>query len=188
MASAFAVWITGVPASGKSTIARALAHELAERGIDVAVLESDALRRLLTPLASYTDEERGRFYRALASIGELLVSHGVPVVFDATANRRAYREHARALIPQLVEVHVATPPEVCAARDPKGLYRRARTGGVTTLPGVQSPYERPAHPDLVVSTERDSAEAAAHSIVALLERRGDVPPAATTAESEAVWR
>ena len=188
MSKAFAVWITGVPASGKSTIAQALAKELAVRRIDVAVLESDALRDILTPLASYTDDERERFYRALVFIGDLLVSHGVPVVFDATANRRAYREGARALIPQFVEVHVDTPLEVCAARDPKGLYRRAASGGVTTLPGAQRAYEPPAHPDLVVSSERDSAEGSARSIVALLERRGFVAAVAPAAESETVCR
>jgi len=171
---AFAVWLTGMPASGKSTIARALARELAGRSVDAAVLESDRLRPVLMPRTGYTDEERDAFYGALSYIGELLVTHGVPVIFDATANRRVYREHARAAIERFVEVFVDCPLEVCVARDPKGLYRRAAAGGAANMPGLQAAYEPPAAADLVVSGDREAPEAAAHRIVALLEERGYV--------------
>ena len=171
MVPAFAVWITGLPASGKSTIARALTRELSSRGIDVAVLESDALRAVLTPRATYTDEDRGVFYRAVAHIGTLLVNHGVPVIFDATANRRVYREHARSVIDRFVEVYVDCPLAVCVARDPKGLYRKAQSGDATHMPGLQATYEPPQHPDLIVSGDRDSTEDAARAIVRLLEER-----------------
>jgi adenylylsulfate kinase len=183
VATAFAVWITGLPASGKSTIARALASELARGGADVAVLESDALRPILTPRATYTDAERDAFYRAFAYIGRLLVSHGVPVIFDATANRASYRAHARHAIERFVEIYVDTPIEVCAARDPKGLYRRARAGTVWNLPGLQSAYEPPEHPAIVV-TERDRPEAAARSIAAWLREHGWSPSWAAAAGRE----
>ncbi|MGE5246086.1 MAG: adenylyl-sulfate kinase [Betaproteobacteria bacterium] len=173
MSPAFAVWITGLPASGKSTIARALVHELAIRGIDVAVLESDVLRSVLTPHATYSDEERDTFYRSMAYIGSLLVSHGVPVIFDATANRRAYREAARSAIERFVEVYVDCPLDVCIARDPKSIYRKARSGEASTVPGAQSSYERPEQPDVVVSG-RGEAAAAARAILRTLERRGYV--------------
>lgn len=171
MASAFAVWITGLPAAGKSSITSALVHELAERGVDVAVLESDVLRQVLTPHPSYAEDERQTFYGAMAYIGSLLVGHGVPVIFDATANRRAYRTAARDVIDQFVEVYVDTPLAVCAARDPKGIYARAHTGEATTVPGVHASYEPPDHPDLVVSGQEQASEAA-RSIVRMLARRG----------------
>jgi adenylylsulfate kinase len=173
MTPAFAVWITGLPASGKSTIARALVRELRSRGVDVAVLESDALRQVLTPRATYTEEERETFYRSMAHIGSLLVSHGVPVIFDATANRRTHRAAAREAIERFLEVYVDCPLEVCVARDPKGIYRKARSGQASTVPGVQSPYEQPEHPDVVVSGSGDAAEAA-RTILRTLDGRGYV--------------
>ena len=169
---AFAVWVTGLPASGKSTIARALAQELSSQGVDAAVLESDSLRAVLTPRATYSDEDRDVFYGALTHIGTLMVEHGVPVIFDATANRRAYREHARSVIDRFVEVYVDSPLAVCTARDPKGLYRKAQSGGATNMPGLQAAYEPPPHPDLVVSGDREPADVAARAIVRLLEARG----------------
>ncbi len=174
MVPAFAVWVTGLPACGKSTITRALVHALAVRGVDVAVLESDALRQVLTPRATYSEEERETFYRAMTYVGALLVRHGVPVIFDATANWRAYRADARAAIGRFLEVYVDSPLEVCVARDPKGIYRKAQSGHASTVPGVQASYEPPEHPDVVVSGHDQPAEAAAHAIVRALEANGYV--------------
>jgi len=185
MARAFAVWLTGLPASGKSTIARALKHTLASRGVDVAILESDVLRAILTPHATYSDEDRRTFYRAFGYVGALLTGHGVPVVFDATANRRAYRRYARAAIADFLEVYVECPASVCEARDPKRLYEKARAGAIATMPGPQADYEPPLHPDLVVAGDGDRLEDAARRIVALLEARGYIEGAASQ-EREAV--
>ena len=174
MTPAFAVWMTGLPASGKTTIARALINQLSIRGIDVAVLESDALRQVLTPRATYGEEERDIFYRAMAYVGALLVSHGVPVIFDATANRRAYRDRARTTIDRFIEVYVDCPLDVCVARDPKGIYRKGRSGDATTVPGLQASYEPPEHPDLVVSGHGVPPDAAAGAIVRMLEDKSYV--------------
>jgi adenylylsulfate kinase len=171
MTRAFAVWITGLPASGKSTIARALARELTARGVNVAVLESHVVRQVLTPNPTYSEQERETFYRSMTYIGWLLTVHGVPLIIDATANRRAYREEARTAIEQFVEVYVDCPLEVCAARDPKGIYRKAHSGEASSVPGVQVPYEAPEHPDVVVSGGGDAA-AGARSIMDALEGRG----------------
>src|SRR5579862_9888474 len=100
---AFAVWITGLPASGKSTITANLAAQLQARGVDVAVLESDELRMIFTPRPHYDPEERDTFYRQMVYLGVLLNKHGVPIIFDATANRRVYRDSARQQIPKFVE-------------------------------------------------------------------------------------
>jgi adenylylsulfate kinase len=169
--TAFAVWVTGLPASGKSTLVAALKAQLASRGVDVAVLESDAVRPVFTPNPSYSEQERETFYRQFAFVGALLARHGVPVIFDATANRRAYRELARREIPRFVEVYVDCPLETCMARDPKGIYRNAREGG--TVPGLQARYEPPEHPGAVVHAG-ESPETAARRIVALLEEKGFV--------------
>lgn len=168
----WAVWLTGLPACGKSAIARELARLLHERGVDASHLESDVLRTQLTPHARYDEGERDLFYAALAELGAFLAQHGKPVIFDATANRRAYRDAARGRIARFAEVFVDTPPEVCAARDPKGLYRAAREGRSATLPGPQSAYEAPAQPELTVRGDAGTPEEGARAVLALLERRG----------------
>jgi adenylylsulfate kinase len=168
----FAVWLTGLSGSGKSAIARELAAQLHARGSDAALLESDVMRTQLTPFAGYAPRERDFFYAALAQLGTYVVGEGRPVVFDATANRRAYRDAARARIARFAEVYVDTPLEVCAARDPKGLYRAAREGRSATLPGVQAPYEPPLAPELVVHGDRGTPAESAGTIADWLEERG----------------
>ena len=125
---AFAVWLTGLPASGKSTVARALAAELGGKGIRAAVLESDAVRREIAPNAGYGEAERDAFYATLAFLARVLVLHGVPVIVDATANRRAYRDRARAAIPRFLEAHVRCPLAVCRGAGSEGDLP-ARGGG-----------------------------------------------------------
>jgi adenylylsulfate kinase len=160
--------VTGLPASGKSTVVSALVSQLSALGIKPAVLESDVLRPILTPQATYQDQDRDLFYRQMVYIGALLTRHGVPVIFDATANRRSYRERARKEIPQFLEVYVECPLEICIARDPKGIYRKAREGAVSSVPGLQTLYEPPEAADILVRSGQESPESAAHRIVAKL--------------------
>ena len=174
-APAFAVWITGLPASGKSTVARALAAELGGKGIRAAVLESDALRREIAPNAGYGEAGRDAFYATLAYLARVLVLHGVPVIVDATANRRAYRDRARATIPRFLEVYVRCSLAVCQARDPKGIYRRGAAGTAQNVPGVSAPYEPPLTPEVVVDGEREDPAVAAGKIVSSLEEKGYLP-------------
>jgi len=168
----FALWLTGLSGSGKSAIARELLGLLHARGLAPAVLESDVLRTQLTPFARYDAAERDFFYGMLAQIGARVVAEGRPVVFDATANRRAYRDAARKTIARFGEVFVDTPLEVCAARDVKGLYRAAREGQSSTLPGVQAAYEPPLAPELVVHGERGTPAEGAALIAGWLEAQG----------------
>jgi adenylylsulfate kinase len=169
---AFAVWITGLPASGKSTLAGTLKALLSARGVDIAVLESDALRPVFTPHPAYSEEEREQFYKQMVYVGALLVEHGIPVIFDATANRRIYRDRARQQIARFLEVYVDSPLDTCVARDPKGIYRQAREGVLTTVPGLQSLYEAPPAPDLVMHGESETPAAAAQQVVRMLEEKG----------------
>ncbi|MDH4163094.1 MAG: adenylyl-sulfate kinase [Nitrospirota bacterium] len=170
---AFAIWVTGLPASGKSTIAAALIRKLNSRNIFPLVLESDRMRRILTPAATYSDDERDRFYGQLADIGAAAVNDGVPVIFDATANRKSYRDHARSAISRFVEVYVNSPLALCMARDPKGIYADARTGRSATVPGIQSQYEPPDHPEIVLDGVQPP-ELNADRIIELLESLGYV--------------
>ena len=171
---AFAVWITGLPASGKSTIASNLVAQLLDRGVDVALLESDELRKIFTPHPRYDPEERDTFYRQMVYVGVLLTQHGVPVIFDATANRRAYRDWARQQISKFVEAYVECPLATCMGRDPKGIYRRAHEGEAQTVPGLQARYEAPEKPEIVLHGDRDAPEDAARRVITKLAELGYV--------------
>jgi adenylylsulfate kinase len=168
--SSIAIWLTGLPASGKSTIAVALKPKLEEIGA-VEVLESDAVRRILTPHPSYSEAERDLFYRALAFMGAKLVSHGVTVIFDATANKRAHRDFARNMIPRFIEVAVECPLELAMQRDYKGTYQRGQRGESVTVPGLQEPYEAPINPEVRVDTTKMKASEAAAIILEFLKDR-----------------
>lgn len=168
----FAVWITGLPAAGKSTLAAALVHALADRGVGAEWLESDAVRRILTPRPTYTDDERAVFYGALVWVAGLLAGRGVPVVLDATGHRRLYRDAAREALPRFLEVFLDTPVELCRARDPKGLWRAAEQGQAATLPGSGVSYEAPERPDVWIHGGVETPEDAAARIVARLVAHG----------------
>ena len=157
----FAIWITGLPASGKSTIVTALQPQLEGLGLTVEVLESDEVRRVITPTPTYSEAERDLFYRALVFTGQRLVAYGVTVIFDATASRRVYRDFAKSVIPRFIEVAVECPLTTCMERDKKGTYRKGQRGESLTVPGLQSPYEAPINPDLRIdSTTTLSGDAA----------------------------
>jgi len=168
---ACAIWLTGLQASGKSTIVGALKPQLEELGHAVEVLESDAVRQVLTPAPTYSHEERDLFYRALAFMGARLVAHGVTVIFDATANRRAYRDFARSLIPRFIEVAVECPLELAMQRDYKGTYQRGRRGESATVPGLQDPYEPPLSPEVRVDTTKLSANDSAGTILEVVKEK-----------------
>lgn len=176
---AFAVWVTGLPASGKSTLVAELTAQLAARGVDVAVLESDALRKVFVRHPVYNEEEREIFYEQMVYVGVLLTRHGVPVIFDATANRLQYREKARQQISKFLEIYVDSPLGVYIQRDPKGIYRLALEGKADAVPGLQVEYESPEKPDLIVHGDNESPERAASRIIERLVEKGYLNPQET---------
>jgi len=161
-----------MPASGKSMVTASLVRQLAKANTRATVLESDVLRKIFSTEARYDDLGRDHFYGSLAFIGRILTEHGINVIFDATANRRAYRDRARAQITRFVEIHVDTPLEVCMKRDPKGIYAKGQAGLSQDVPGLQAVYEAPLHPDLVIHGDRDAPEDAADRIVQVLRSKG----------------
>lgn len=171
------VWVTGLPGSGKSTIAQALVNKLKERGIHAQVVSSDMLRKVVTPKPNYSDEERDMVYGAIVFVSWLLTRNGVNVIIDATANRRKYRGHARREISMFMEAYVRCPLEVCIKREarrgktfyaPKGIYEKAFTGDSATVPGVGVPYEEPFNPEVVVDSDKLDAGRCAERILEVL--------------------
>ncbi len=164
----FVWWFTGRPASGKTTLAISVQRILAERGIASQLLDSDELRKVLTPHPSYNEQERDWFYATLRYIAILLAQNGVNVLIAATAAKRGYREMAQ--LSRFAEIYVETDLETCRQRDPKGLYARAAAGEIETLPGVGAAYEPPLAPDVRVDGV-ESAENNTHMILKKLLKK-----------------
>jgi adenylylsulfate kinase len=155
--SAAVAWFTGLPSSGKSTLAERVRARLVAAGVPGVLLDGDEVRRALVPAPGYSAAERDAFYETLARLAALLASQGLTVLVAATAHRRAHRERARALTPRFVEVHVATTPAECEARDSKGLWAAAGAGEAPFLPGAGVAYEPPGSPEVVARGGLDDA-------------------------------
>lgn len=171
VAPGFALWFTGLPSSGKTTLARAVQAPLQARGLPVVVLDSDALRRQLTPEPTYSEAERDWFYETVGFLAALLAGDGVNVLIAATAPRRAYRHRARARIGRFAEVYVVCAPDVCRERDPKGLWARAARGEIDALPGAGAPYEAPVAPEVRVDTAARSVAEGVALVLAYLAQQ-----------------
>jgi len=159
--SGIAIWITGLPGSGKSTVADALkkAHP------EFVILRMDELRKIVTPDPTYSDSEREIVYRSLVYLAKTLTELGHNIIIDATGNLRRWRELARQLIPIYVEVYLRCPIEWCIEREkqrleaheaPKDIYKKGAAGW--PVPGIVVPYEEPMNPEIVMDTDKTSVE------------------------------
>ena len=166
------VWLTGLSGSGKSTIAGALTRTLVARGVATYTLDGDNLRHGLNGDLGFSAADRDENVRRVAEVARLFADAGIVAVVPVISPYRAGREQARRLHDAadltFVEVFVDAPIEVCEARDPKGLYAKARAGEITGFTGIDDPYEPPEHPDLVVAADRESPADAAVRIAEVL--------------------
>lgn len=170
------VWLTGLSGAGKSTLARAAAAVASARGARVEVLDGDAVRGWLSSGLGFSRADRDENIRRIAHVAELLSKHGVLVLVAAISPYRAARDAARALVgDRFFEVHVSTPLEACAERDPKGLYRRARAGELPAFTGLDDPYEAPDAPELALDTSGRSLDDATAALISALDARGLLP-------------
>ena len=173
----WAIWITGPPGSGKSAIARGVEAELRALGQPVTRLELDEIRKSITPSPRYTDRERDIVYRALSYMAALLVETGTPVLIDATAHRRIWRDLVREAVPRFAEVQLVCPLAICQERErarapghaPRNIYRQAGRPGAT-VPGVDVAYEAALAPELLIDTSAQSVPESVEQIVRLAGR------------------
>jgi bifunctional enzyme CysN/CysC len=157
--SAKLIWLTGLSGSGKSTIANALEKRLFASGVHSYVLDGDNLRLGLNKDLGFTKEDRAENVRRVAEVGKLMVDAGLVVVVALVSPFKVDRDHARELfdVGEFIEVWVKTPAEVCAQRDPKGLYKKAKSGALPNLTGVGQDYEPPTNAELVLDGTEDVA-------------------------------
>ncbi|QES47569.1 adenylyl-sulfate kinase [Streptomyces venezuelae] len=170
------VWLTGLPSAGKTTIAYALAERLRAEGHRVEVLDGDEIREFLSAGLGFTREDRHTNVQRIGFVAELLASNGVkalvPVIAPFADSREAVAKRHAAAGTTYLEVHVATPVEVCSERDVKGLYAKQAAGEISGLTGVDDPYEAPESPDLRIESHTQSVQESASALHALLTERG----------------
>jgi adenylylsulfate kinase len=170
------LWFTGLPSSGKSTIAHTVEENLHQRGCRTIVLDGDNIRHGLCSDLGFSDADRAENIRRIGELAKLFVEAGVIVLTAFVSPFRRDRERARELFRpgDFLEIHCRCPIEICEQRDPKGHYRRAREGKIEDFTGVSAPYEEPSEPELRLDTATLSIEASATRVEQLLRDRGVV--------------
>jgi adenylylsulfate kinase len=172
-----ALWFTGLSGSGKSTLAHELDRRLTARGCVSYTLDGDNIRHGLNGDLGFSPAERTENIRRIGEVARLFTDAGVLVLCAFISPYRADRDGVRALLSpgDFVEVHVKTSLAACEARDPKGLYRKARAGEIRDFTGLDAPYEDPLYPELVLDTEAQSLEESIEDVLGFLQKNGYIP-------------
>jgi len=168
------VWFTGLSGSGKSTVARRVEHHLLEDGVRAYVLDGDNLRHGLNGDLGFSPEDRAENIRRVGEVARLMADAGLVVLSAFVSPYASDRDRVRGLVPggRFIEVYVDTPLEVCEARDPKGLYKKARAGVISDFTGISAPYEAPASPEVHLETDGRSINECAAVVTDGIRSRG----------------
>ena len=168
----FTLWFTGMSGAGKITISKLVETRLRALGAKVEVLDGDVVRTHLSKGLGFSKEDRDENIRRIGFVCELLSRNGVIAIAAAISPYRSVREEVRARIANFVEIYVECPVEVLAARDVKGLYKKALTGELPRFTGVSDPYEPPLAPEVTVNSSKEIPEESVEKIWATLEQLG----------------
>jgi adenylylsulfate kinase len=180
----FCLWFTGLSGSGKTTITTLLVKEFRRRGSKLEVLDGDIVRENLSKGLGFSKEDRDTNIRRIAFVADLLSRNGVPVITAAISPYREIRDEARAKMNgRFIEIYTKAPLEVCEERDVKGLYAKARAGEIKEFTGISDPYEPPESPEILIETDKQSADESAQQILDHLEDRDLIPSADLAATS-----
>lgn len=168
------LWFTGLSGSGKSTVANALEQALVAKGIHTYLLDGDNVRHGLCADLGFSEADRTENLRRVGAVAGLMVDAGLLVLSAFISPYRSQRELVKSLVPagKFLEIHIATPLEVCEQRDVKGLYKKARAGEIRQFTGISDPYEAPLAADLVLNTAESTLEQSVEQLLALLVNKG----------------
>lgn len=169
------VWFTGLPSSGKSTIAHEVYRQLLERGFATELLDGSEVRESLSRGLGFSREDREENVRRIGYVAKLLSRNGVIAICAAVSPYRATRNEVRHNTTNFIEVYVECPVEVAEQRDTDGLYARARRGEIEEFTGINAPYEPPTEPEVHIHADRESVDDAAWKVLSTLELVGIIP-------------
>jgi adenylylsulfate kinase len=169
------LWFTGLSGSGKTTLSRMVEEILLERGMNVEVLDGDVIRTNLSKGLSFSKEDRDINVRRIGFVCNLLTRNGVAAIAAAISPYSKIREENRKLIGSYVEIFCKCPIEILKERDPKGLYAKAERGEIKGFTGVDDPYEEPLNPEILVETDKETAEESLAKILKTLEILNHIP-------------
>jgi adenylyl-sulfate kinase len=169
------IWLTGLPCSGKSTLANEIAKELLERGMRAELLDGDELRTNLSKGLGFSTEDRITNIRRVGWVCKLLTRNDTIVVCAVIAPYESARRKNREEIGRYMEVYVKAPLETLIERDVKGMYKKALAGEIKNFTGIDDPYEAPSKPEVVVETDRESIEESTLKILKTMEILGFIP-------------
>ena len=186
----FTLWFTGLPSSGKSTLARRVEQVLLERGMNVEVLDGDEVRETFSKGLGFSKEDRDTNIRRIGFVAKLLSRNGTVAITAAISPYRETRDEMRKAIGRFVEVYVQCPIDVLKERDVKGLYKKALAGEIKHFTGVDDPYEAPAKPEVLIESDRENVDQSVAKNITTLETLGYIPRVPGTeyspAEEEAI--
>ena len=168
----FVIWLTGLPSSGKTTIASVLRQTLNQSGLNVEQLDGDTVRKELSPDLGFTKRDRDMHARRVVYLCKLLCRNGIPSIVSLISPYRDFRSFARNEIGNFIEIYVKCSLNTCIERDVKGLYKKALNGEINDLTGLQDPYEEPLNPEIVVNTELETLDTIIDKIILKLEQMG----------------
>lgn len=170
------VWLTGLPGSGKSTIARATEQSLYDQGLQTAILDGDNIRLGLCSDLGFSEEDRNENVRRVAETAKLFLDHGIVVIVALVSPVREARERIKQMIPSgdFLEIYCRCPLSVCQRRDPKGHYARAKLGEIAQFTGVSSTYEEPLKPALLLNTDTQTSDESVRQLTALVLEKCEV--------------
>lgn len=175
------IWFTGIPSSGKSTIAREVRDQLVDRGLTVELLDGPEVRQSLSRGLGFAREDREEHVRRIGYVAKLLSRNGVIAICAAVSPYRATRDEVRRNVLGFVEVYVECPLAVAEARDTEGIYARARSGAIDDYTGIDAPYETPERPEVHIRSDLESVPDAAAKVVRTIELIGLIPAEETSA-------
>jgi adenylyl-sulfate kinase len=168
----YVIWMTGLPGSGKTTIARILENKLVDSGRRVEVLDGDDVRENLSPRLGFSKDDRQIHANRVAYVSKLLSRNGVIAIVGLISPFRDFRRRAREMVDKFVEVYVKCTVDECIERDVKGHYKKALSGEIQNFTGVSDPYEEPENPEIMVDTVTETPEESANKVFEALQEMG----------------
>lgn len=166
------VWFTGLPSSGKSTLARLLERQFRKWNIKTELLDGDVIRTNLSKGLGFSKEDRDINIKRVGFVCQLLTRNGIAAIVSVVSPYAETRDSVRRVIGNFVEVFVKTSVQECEKRDVKGLYKKARAGEIKGFTGVDDPYEEPKNPDVLCETEKEKPEESLAKVLQALEKLG----------------